>query len=183
MSSRAYDPARLDVAAFATDAGRLEGRWPLKTLHRVVDAAAQERPLADDDAVAWSARGERRAATGGTPDAWLHLRATAALVMQCQRCLGPVDVALDVKRSFRFVHGEDAAAQIDASSEEDVLAMTRALDLRELIEDELVLAMPLVPLHDVCPIPLPIPVSANEVVERDNPFAALATLKSDRRPS
>ena len=58
-------------------------------------------------------------------------------------------------RSIRFVHGADLAQQLDEESEEDVLALSAALDLRELIEDELILALPLVPRHDVCPQPLP----------------------------
>ena len=34
-----------------------------------------------------------------------------------------------------------------------MLALSRALDLRELVEDELLLALPLVPRHEVCPEP------------------------------
>ena len=44
-----------------------------------------------------------------------------------------------------FVRGEDAAAELDAESDFDVLTLTRSLDLRELVEDELLLALPLVP--------------------------------------
>ena len=61
-----------------------------------------------------------------------------------------------------------------------VLALTPALDLADLIEDELLLALPLVPRHDVCPAPLPVPDNA-DVPEEDepvNPFAALAALKT-----
>ena len=90
-----------------------------------------------------------------------------------------VEVALQVSRNFLFVHGEDAAAQLDTDTEDDVLAITRALDLRELIEDELLLAMPIVPRHEVCPEPLvPAANAAAEPVEdKPNPFAALAGLK------
>ena len=49
--------------------------------------------------------------------------------------------------------------------------------LRELIEDELILGMPLVPRHGVCPKPLPVPVDDLPVVPEENPFAALAGLK------
>ncbi len=59
-----------------------------------------------------------------------------------------------------------------------MLALTRALDLRELIEDELLLALPIVPRHEVCPVPLVAPADAAELVEeKPNPFAALAALK------
>ena len=83
---------------------------------------------------------------------------------------------LKIARNFLFVHGEDAAAQLDADTEDDVLAITRSLDLRELIEDELLLAMPIVPRHEVCPQPL---VAATDELADDkpNPFAALMDLK------
>jgi len=98
--------------------------------------------------------------------------------LECQRCLKAVAVPLATERSFLFVHGEDAAAQLDTDSEDDVLALTRALDLRELIEDELLLALPIVPRHEVCPVPLVAPVDDEGVVEeKPNPFAALAALK------
>ena len=56
-------------------------------------------------------------------------------------------------------------------------ALTRALDLRELIEDELLLAMPLVPRHEVCPEPLPVRTDEDMPDDAPNPFAALAALK------
>jgi uncharacterized protein len=46
------------------------------------------------------------------------------------------------------------------------------------VEDELILALPLVPRHDACPQPLAAPATAEEpLAERPNPFAALAALK------
>ena len=93
-------------------------------------------------------------------------------------------MALAIERSFLFVHGEDAAAQLDTDSEDDVLALTRALDLRELIEDELLLALPLVPRHEVCPTPLLAPADGEAPVDdKPNPFAALAALKRGQPPN
>jgi uncharacterized protein len=179
MSARAFDPLRLDVQAFAGDAGELNGRWPLRLFERLADALHSDSPPADGDQIAWNARGERRAARGGPAQTWLHLKAQASLRLECQRCLQPVQTDLDLDRSFHFVSGEDAAAQLDADSEDDVLALTRALDLRELVEDELLLALPLVPRHPVCPAPLIAPGDAQdaEVADPVNPFAALAVLK------
>jgi uncharacterized protein len=62
-----------------------------------------------------------------------------------------------------------------------VLALPRWLDLHELVEDELLLALPLVPMHGRCPQALPMAVgvealeTAAEAAPR--PFAALAGLK------
>ena len=104
----------------------------------------------------------------------------ARLPLQCQRCLGSVETEVAVQRSLRFVSGENQAAALDADSEDDVLALSRAFDLRDLIEDELILALPLVPVHGSCPEPLVAPADdpAFEQPARPNPFASLAALKS-----
>ena len=109
-------------------------------------------------------------------------RAETALRLTCQRCLQAVRYAIDVERSFRFVADEATAATLDAESEEDLLVQTRSLDLPSLIEDELLLALPLVPRHEGrCPQPLnapPDPVAAAiAAAPPAKPFAALAGLK------
>ena len=69
----------------------------------------------------------------------------------------------------------------DDESEEDLLVVSREFDLRSLIEDELLMAMPLVPLHDVCPSPIKMavvdPDFEEAVAAKPNPFAALAALQ------
>src|SRR6195952_1973361 len=180
MSAREFDPLRLDVALFAKEAGTLAGVWPLREFDRIATSAAPGVPLTDADTVRWSAQGELRPMRGGETQVWLTADAATHVALECQRCLKPVTVALQIARKFLFVHGEDAAAQLDTDSEDDVLAMTRALDLRELIEDELLLAIPIVPRHDVCPEPLF--AAADELPDdpAPNPFAALAALKATK---
>lgn len=181
MKTRPFDPLRLPVEAFAEAAGELEGNWPVRELPRLAEAThAQARP-APGDAVAWRARGERRALRGGAAQTWLHVEARCALSLVCQRCLGPVAAQVQAQRSFLFAADEAAAAALDAEVEDDVLAMTRSLDLRELVEDELLLALPLVPRHEVCPEPLPVPAAEEPGADdRPNPFAVLAAWKSGR---
>jgi uncharacterized protein len=178
MSERAFDPLRLDVQTFASDAGELSGRWPLRRFERIVESMHTDTAPAEVGEVVWGAQGEQRAQRGASPQTWLHLTARAALRLECQRCLQPVETVLDIDRWFQFVSGEDAAAQIDADSEDDVLAMTRALDLLALVEDELLLALPLVPRHGECPSPLLPPAESDDTLQDPpNPFAALAALK------
>lgn len=181
MTAREFDPSRLDVVAFAKEAGQLQGRWSLARFDRIAESAVAVA-VTDADEVRWSARGEQRPQRGGEGQTWLHVDAATQVSLECQRCLKPVDVPLQIARKFLFVHGEDAAAQLDTDSEDDVLAITRALDLRELIEDELLLAMPIVPRHDVCPEPL---TAADDALgdEKPNPFAALVALKHPRQPN
>ena len=178
MSSRDFDPSRLDVTAFAKAAGELAGHSPLPSFDRLTESALANALPAGGPDVRWRARGELRPMRGGESQVWLHVNAAAELPLECQRCLKAVDVPLQIERSFLFVHGEETAAQLDTDGEDDVLALTRALDLRELIEDELLLALPIVPRHAVCPKPLVVAAGADDMPdEKPNPFAALAALK------
>lgn len=181
MKSRSFDPLHLPVEAFAQAAGELEGSWPIADLPRLTDAAHAEAKPDAGDAVAWHLRGESRAMRSGASQTWLHVDARCALSLVCQRCLGPVAAEVHARRSFLFAADEAAATALDAEVEDDVLVLTRSLDARELVEDELLLALPLVPRHEVCPDPLPLPaddVPAGD--ERPNPFAVLSALKNGR---
>lgn len=183
---RAHDPRRLDIAAFAAQGGALEGRWPLAGFERLIDdrpadAAGQpqdhpRRPMgpAPSADVTWRVRGERRAVAAGAPQLWLHLEADAVVQRRCQRCLEPVDLALQVQRALRFVDGEALAAELDADSDDDVLALERALDLHALVEDELLLALPMVPRHEHCTAPAASAAPADTGAGDPHPFAALA---------
>jgi uncharacterized protein len=138
-------------------------------------------PDAPHEQAHWSARGERRRPKAVEPEIWLHLGARAGVWMTCQRCLQPVRVAVEVERSIRFVQGEDAAARLDADSDDDVLELEHSLDLLGLVEDELLLALPIVPRHERCPIELPTSVAEDPVAEPPpSPFAALESLKRRR---
>lgn len=194
MAAREFDPFRLDVEAFARAGAELDGHWPVAELDRLADAAfaepadgADAAAAADPSAgreVAWRVRGELRALRGGDSQIWMHLEASTTLPLECQRCLKPVDTALRAQRSFLFVRGEDAAAALDAESDDDVLALSRALDLRELIEDELLLSLPLVPRHAVCEPPVPLGAAADDPPADEpapHPFAGLAALKRGSR--
>jgi len=179
MTSRKTDPRRLDVSAVAADALTLEGRWPLSGFARLQDSVVQ------DSDVTWSVRGEQRAAPVAQAGIWLHLRARAQVWRDCQRCLQPVALELDLDRALRFVADEATAEALDAQSEEDVLALPRLLDLHELVEDELLLALPLVPMHALCPQALPTVagmLAGDELpAPAPHPFAALAGLQRRRR--
>lgn len=179
MRIRHFDPLHLDVEAFARSGAPLQGSWPLIQLERLCASAAPEQPVQPDDVLVWQIQGELRSVRGKEHEIWLHLRAQAEVSMTCQRCLKPVRFPLNVAQSIRFVEGEEAAEALDFECEDDVLAMSRSLNTQVLLEDELLLALPLVPRHERCPQPLV--VTEPEPIEegRPNPFAALAGWKAD----
>jgi uncharacterized protein len=134
--------------------------------------------------IAWQAMAQWRERAGGEPELWLHLRANAQLPLTCQRCLTPVVQTLAVDRWFRFVESEDVAQAQDDDCEEDLLVFEPQFDLLSLLEDELLMELPLVPMHETCP---DLPALGQESPladpsgERPHPFAALASLKGKGR--
>ncbi|PRB82216.1 YceD family protein [Pseudomonas sp. MYb185] len=101
----------------------------------------------------------------------------------CQRCLEQVVLALDTECDVGFVASDEAAKNLPRHYE-PVIVDEEALDLHALIEDELLLALPAVPMHPMgtCQHPpgyQPDTAEPEEEAERPNPFSVLAKLKRD----
>ncbi len=174
-----WNPKSLDVRAFTQAGAVMIQDTPLADFDRLVGESLD----GDWGHVRWRIQGEVRPAFGdGKPTHWLHVTAQAALGLTCQRCLTCVASPLLVDRLFRFVATETQAAAEDDGCEEDVLAWEPRPNVLLLIEDELLMAMPLVPMHDSCPTPIPLAQHDEPDVadERPHPFAALAQLKQGR---
>lgn len=173
-----YDAAHLRLQAFAQAGGQLQGDAPLAQFSRLREESHGET---GHTKVHYRAQGSVRTGGEGAGQIWLALSAQVQLPLICQRCLGAADLTVAFEREFRFVASEDVAEQEDEAAEEDVLVLSRDFNLLELVEDELLMAMPVVPKHAVCPQPVKLQVSApgfsDEVAENPNPFAVLQQLK------
>ena len=171
---------RIDVSTFAQTSASLAGSDPLRHYLRL--AADLHGPLADgpDLDVNWAVRGELVAHTGSKPQLWLHLELRAQLPMTCQRCLTQVLMPVALDNSYRFV-ADEATAEAEDECEEDLLVLSKQFDLRELLEDELLLELPLVPKHDVCPGKVKLASTDEDfkaaLTQKPNAFAALGSLK------
>ena len=178
--TKEFSPKRLDVKAFAQAGGRLSGHESLLTYERL---ALEAKGLHPDLLVDGEAVGELRTPLGGVGEVWLTIKVRASFPMECQRCMTCVDVPLEVDRAFRFVADEATAEALDDESEEDLLALSREFDLHELIEDELLMSLPVVPKHDECPSAVPLASSDDDFeeanAEKPNPFAALTDLRKN----
>ena len=179
--TREFVPGRLDVVGFAEAAATLSGIDPLPTYARLRAELADPAADATGLTVNWQAEGANRDGATGKPVPWLHLSVQTRVPLTCQRCLAPVDIDLDVDRWFRFAADEASAAAEDEESEEDVLVSSQDFDLHALIEDELLMEIPVTPRHEVCPVPVQLSAvdpdfeAAEEA--RPNPFAVLGALR------
>lgn len=144
-------PDKVDVKTSATASVRLSGRGRLQNMPRL----ATELPgLASDEAVLWSAAFTLQNGADGQPVPWLQLGLQASLPQTCQRCLTDYPHVVDLTYNFRFVATEEEAEEADDESEEDLLVLTKHFNLAELVEDELLMAIPLIALHETCPVPV-----------------------------
>ena len=145
------------------------GRLPLSSLPRL-------RALLLDSAgdvafrLAFSRDEESRAV--------LHGAVTASLSLRCQRCLEAFDYRVDGEMALALVTGLEEERQV-SERYDPLLVSERLIRPRDLIEDELLLGLPQIPMHDpdVCGIDLREPAEDRAPSAGANPFAVLAELK------
>src|SRR5262245_30228294 len=102
--------------------------------------------------------------------ATLTVGVSGELRLTCQRCLDPVDVPLATTTVLELAGSQ---AEIDAADDErDRVLASKSMDVAALVEDEVILALPMVPLHVHCETAVTAAGGENA-----SPFAALAGLK------
>ena len=175
--SSPHHASRLNIPAFAAEGEPLVSTTLLQNMERLTHEFIG---LEADLPINWQAIGELRPGAGTEADVWLHLTASASIPLTCQRCMTAVDSPIKVDQWYRFVATEEIAMAEDDESEEDLLVMAPQFDLLAVLEDELIMALPVVPMHEVCPVTPQMQtgeLQAAESVEKPNPFAVLAQLK------
>jgi DUF177 domain-containing protein len=125
----------LDALGLARNGTLVEREFPIAGFSRLRDRLAEATGLAH-------ARAEFHVA-GRWPAALLAVQ--AEVVLTCQRCLGPVRRRLE--SSARLVFAEEGAPELP-DGHEAIGGDPRKQDLAALVEDELLLSLPLIPLHE-----------------------------------
>lgn len=167
MSQRPAHQPSIDGFEFAAAGAKQQGVWPLSDFPRLRDMLA-----ADAGEVAYEISGVRD--EHGRPG--LRLKVSGTLRLRCQRCLEPMafevqtDETLVLAATLAEIHDEPA----DAHGPDRVVA-GKEMALRELIEDELILAVPYAPRHESCTAG-----GADNRDERTSPFAGLRGLMHNK---
>lgn len=171
-------PDRVDVLRLCQQREALQGKVPLASLPRLVQQLAATEP---GDAVA-------RWQFGIDEQGRKLLQATvnASLPVQCQRCLGTVMIPVSASVDLVAVWDDTQAAQLPRRLE-PVLMDGHELSLHTLVEEELLLALPLVPSHQVGECQMPdlavVETEPGQDKARNNPFQVLAALKTVEKGS
>ena len=166
------------MQAFAQEEASLIEATLLRDMPRLAQEAHGLQP---DSQVMWQAKAELRAGSGTEQDVWLHLQAKTSIALVCQRCMGAVLTPIEVDQWYRFVASEEIAMAEDDEAQEDLLVMEPQFDLLAVLEDELLMALPLVPMHEECPNTPTLRVGdldvEGDIEAKPNPFAMLEQLK------
>jgi uncharacterized protein len=181
------DPAWfIDAFEFVRLGKTQQGSAPLIVLGRLVYDLPKQDPTA---LVEWTVRADR----GPLGEQLLRLHVQTDLTVRCERCLGSFVLPIVSDVALQLVESEEELDDPDSFDPEDIDAIDaefekvlgdRKFDLLDQVEDELILCVPYVPKHDVCP-PSSVDDAAAQMLADDNvpdkrpsPFAALANLKS-----
>jgi len=135
----------IDGFEFASAGATQEGTLPLSSFPRLQDVLV-------------SSAGEARYALHGTRDARgrpsLRLSVQATLPLRCQRCLGTLAYEIEAEEVLVLAASQEEIdaepASVDAP---DRVVAGKEMALRDLVEDELILALPYAPTHEDCEAP------------------------------
>ncbi|MDR2032067.1 MAG: YceD family protein [Azoarcus sp.] len=162
-----------DVFRFAAERRALAGEIAVSLFERLADQLVDS-----EGAVRWRLAGSFDAE--GRPR--LYLEASGRLTLRCQRCLGRLAWELTVAAALLPVRAGQALPEDELENDEvDVVEVDGdgEVDVLSLIEDEILLALPIVPRHEDCAAPRPTETDGDGASRGESPFAALAGLRGN----
>jgi uncharacterized protein len=156
----------VDSLEFARSGKTLKGELSIAVLGRLHDRLASTDGLVEYELTGYTD-------DKGKPS--LHCRVHGALALICQRCLQPMEWKVELDSDLVLVTSEDELAEDEEAPEApDRLLARKDTKVQELVEDELLLGLPLAPRH---PEGQCRPTGSQESGKAVSPFAALAKLK------
>lgn len=138
-ASHGHLPATIDPIQLAERGARLTGTLPLKGMSRLAQTA-----LAGSGDVFVDLAFERGE---GENVLLMHGRLQTRLRVTCQRCLEAMDLELEAAPWLVLLR-PDPRRVPQEEDEPDTLVVDKPLALNALVEDELLLALPMVPMHE-----------------------------------
>ncbi len=170
-------PATIDLIQLAERGARLTGALPVKGMPRLAQICDDGSGNVFIDLTFERGEGEEVLLLHGT----LHVR----LRLTCQRCLEGMD--LEFAASPWFILLRSGGHQDRLEEEPDILVADKPVSLNALVEDELLLALPMVPMHELSRCPARAHVVGETGIEtnnteqgRKNPFSVLSKLKKTK---
>ena len=157
-------PDVIDPLALAQKRRRLRGEIPLQQMDRLAESLFSMQGNARLE-LQFDKSGRQASITGYVE---------AMLTLQCQCCLGEMTLPVKSKVNLGVVTSVDEALRLPESMEPLLLDAESEVALADIVQDELLLAIPAIPRHANCQLS-GVPDSKPE---KPHPFAGLADLKT-----
>jgi uncharacterized protein len=168
-------PARVNHRKLATEKRKIEGTLPLAQLERLSDAVLGSN---GDIEVSLSFR------RGRNRSGLVVGSAKARVLLECQNCMNPFELALEATYRHQLVQDEEQLTALD-EEQDGIVCASEMVEIAELLEDELLLALPMVARHEVGQCPSEDDqledYQTEDTQDRETykPFAGLAELTKD----
>jgi len=143
-------PKSIDVWEMARLGRSLSGSSPLAAFDRVAEAlgeALQQADTASGVSVRWQIEGFSDRDGRCT----VRLSGSFDSVLTCMRCGGFFAEEIGFDRLLRLCKSEQEADTLETDEDEDAVAAVGRVSLSEWLEDELLLSLPMFPVHNLCP--------------------------------
>lgn len=161
-------PLFIDNIAFAKKQERLAGTIRVAECERL--AALLPSNAHVNTKISYNLKGT----TNSVTQHFLHLEIKARLMTTCQRCLN--EMALDIPLKFVYILSEIGDVEVDESEDFDALKISQTMDLIALIEDEIITALPIAPMHEISDKNIACVLKVASSGEKQNPFDVLIKL-------
>jgi uncharacterized protein len=164
-------PIQIDPLDLAKNQVQLEGQYSTAKLPRLAEYSPSKDATVHVK-LGFHQENDALIKVSGNIDLRLHLT--------CERCMQPFGLDISLKPEFYF---DVSGAEPDEQDERDIIQVKGPVDLKSLVEDEILLALPMIPMHE----PDQCAAGGNEYREdadkqqtdANHPFAQLAALLKD----
>jgi uncharacterized protein len=163
-------PPTVDPILLADTGARLSGRVPLGNMARLKAQLLDDNGEAEVDLAFERPEGAnlRR----------MHGRVAAHVNVTCQRCLESMTIAISAAPDTILLRAGEPEPELPPDADVLTVAMSPT-SVAALIEEELLLALPMVPMHELMECPARRYIANPSENEKRKPFAGLARREQD----
>lgn len=170
MSKENRLPLKIDPVRFADHRAPLQGTLTIKELSRLNSS------LLDDSG---KVEAEIQFGIDEQGTRFLKGKLSTRVMLKCQRCMQPFPFEIDHHFLMGVVTTEEEIDQLPEMYD-PIIMQDGMLLLHDVIEDELIVMLPIVPMHSLkeCQVKLPLKIDSTDDTEvvKENPFKVIESL-------
>jgi uncharacterized protein len=169
---------RFDAFGLVARHGHVAGSVDPFDLDRIHDSLGDEEGEIPPCKIAYRLEGAVEAI--GRPV--LNVALDGDLPLECQRCLRLFTWPVHQRTTLLLAHDEQELGYLDENDEREVLLAAGPLDVLDVVEEELLLALPYVPKCDRPDCMADAAAQLGDIAHPPSPFGVLGALKAGEKP-